>query len=639
MASITSDIVATVSTSWVSAHTNKTYTTSNDCLLICAPIMPNRITFTIPYPNSNTSVSCISYTSSSGWKNITITDNTISSGKTLAVSGAITWTQPADATPKYMYGINGFWVKIAFTAALSSNVKVSSVTYGSGFTSVQDVWDGALTDAGEAQLYDSSSSAYLVYGTTAINLPSSTAADELYFNSSDPIVGIYVDSSGTPNKTAATLIDHFEYLNPIGVWTTVGSYYDGTSGLSKSGFITFGRQSDIVPVQFNNSSYSAYWYRFGWNKTLSSLTNIGIQCLPYYDVSAYGIGICNSAWRNKAVYVFDQDPSYMYISAPNETQVLSSDNSAVFQAGDGRANAIKVMKPFYNELLICQEERGSSGGCITLLQGTKPTDLGKILLSNYYGAMNSQSMEVIEAIEGGNNAFILSKRGIIYTDGKVVNFVPGFEQIRNFFDPSSSSCIRMGYEEKMYIKYDSSYHVLKIGLVIGSSATDCNKFLIYDLLTKSFSGDVYQYPLTCEYECDADSGNVPVVQLGGGQSDGTVYLLNTGTDDITTPIDSFTIQEFNISGQVIRDAEMVVRVKAQVSGNMIMTPYYNGVVQTSLAKTFSLTPEKSGERIRRHKFNINLKNQNISIKLEHNALGESFYLEDYGIKFEEYLEQ
>lgn len=88
---ITSNTVATVTTAWVATHNGVAYTVSNDCVLICAPIMPNRVTFTIPTANVNASVSCVSYPSTTGWKNLTITDNTIiATGKTFGVTGAIT---------------------------------------------------------------------------------------------------------------------------------------------------------------------------------------------------------------------------------------------------------------------------------------------------------------------------------------------------------------------------------------------------------------------------------------------------------------------------------------------------------------------------------------------------------------------
>jgi len=430
-----------------------------------------------------------------------------------------------------------------------------------------------------------------------------------------------------------------EYLNPAGVWTTVGTYTDGTTGLSKTGFITFGRQSDICPMQFNNLPYNSYWYRFGVDKTLSNDANIGIQVIPYYDISKYGVGVCNATWKDRAVYSFDQNPNYIYISTADDPQVLSSENSAIFAIGDGRANKIVAMKPFYNELLIIQEEKGAAGGCITLLQGTNPEDLGKILISTTYGAMNSNSVEVVEVVGGGHIALILSRRGIIATDGKQVNFVPNFEKIRNYFDPTSSNCIRTGYESKMYLKYDSSYNVVKIGLTTGTTATDNNVFLVYDLLTKEFTTDSYQYPLSCECETDAASGNVPIIQLGGGQADGKVYILNSGLNDISTAVDSYVTLQINEAGSFIRDVEMITRVKAQAAGNMTLTPYYNGNAQSSLAKTLSLTPATANELIRRHKFSLNLKNQNIAIKIQHNTVSESFYLLDYALNLEDYTEQ
>jgi hypothetical protein len=619
-----------------------TYTTSNDCLLICCSIMPNRLTFTIPAGNGNASVATASYPTSAGWKNLTITDgtrDTATSTKTMNQTGSITWTQPTDAIPKYMFDKNGFWVKVSFSVALDSEVEVSSVTYGSGFTSIQNVWDGALVDAVEAQFYKNSTTTYYIYGTTSITLGGMTSSDYLYFNSPDPIVATFIDVAGTPNTTGSTTINAFQYLASSGSWTTVGTYTDGTSGLSKTGYVTFKRQSDISPQQFNGLGYSSYWYRFTVDQTLSASCNIGIMVIPYYEISDYGVGVCSSTWKDKMVYTFDQDPSWMYISAPNAPQVLESSNSAIFQAGDGRANKIVVMKPFYNELLICQEEKGASGGCITLLQGTKPEDLGKINLSNFYGAMNSQSMEVIETIEGGHNAFILSKRGIIVTDGKSVGFVPNFDKIRNYFDPSSSASIRSGYESKMYLKYDSSYYVLKIGLVTGTSATENNTFLVYDILTKEFSTDTYANNFSCECECDAASGDAPIVQMAGGQANGFIYIMNNGDNDVSTAVDSYVTLEFNAQSGVIRDAEMIIRVKTQATGEMVVTPYYNGVVQTSMEKTLSLKVERTSDRIRRHRIPLNFKDQNVSVKIRHNTTSESFYLLDYAVMLEEYIEQ
>lgn len=639
IATITNATTATVTTAWAAGHSTKTFTTSNDCVLICSPIMPNRLTWTISAANGNDSVACISYMTATGWKVLTVTDGTSSTGKTMAQTGATTWTQPTDAVPHYMFGTNGFWVKVAFSSALDAEVEVSSVTFGSSFVPMQDVWDGALADAIEAQFYDATYSSYYIFGSTSITVSAMTTSDYVYFNSYDDIVAAYIDVGGTPNTTSATTINAFQYLSFDGSWTSVGTFTDGTSGLSKSGFVTFNRIANQVPVQWNNVQYDSKWFRFTVDKTLSATVNIGIQVVPYYDISSYGVGVCNAAWKDRAALVFDQDPSYVYLSAPGNAQELSSDNSAIIQAGDGRANKVIAMRQFYNELLVVQEEKGASGGCITLIQGTKPSNLGKIVLSTKYGAMNANCLEIIETIEGGHNAFILSRAGLLVTEGRTVNFVPNFEKIRNYFDVTSTSCIRTGYEGRMYLKYDSSFHVLKIGLVSGSSATNNNVFLVYDILTHEFSVDSYQYPLSCECECDAASGNVPVVQLGGGQADGTVYVLNSGTNDVSTAVSSYVTIEFNNRGGILRDAEMIIRAKTQAAGNMTITPYYNGVIQSSLAKTLSLVANNANERMIRHRFPLNFKDQNISVKIAHNTASEGFYLLDYGIALEEYLEQ
>jgi hypothetical protein len=680
IASVTSATTATVVTAWSASFSGGMIQTSHDCLLLCAPVTPNKITFTVSSANANTSTMSIYYYSTTGWKSLTITDGTSSSSKTLAQTGSVTWTTPTDAVPYYMYETNGMWLKISFSAELDSEVEISQVTYGSGFANLSDMWDGVLVDAVEAYHYVSATASYTknsflglerlylpastggsstgpiapiqqrksggntnqyyVYGTSDISIGGMTSSNHVYFNSPDPIVGFYIDVGSTPNTTATTTINAVQYLPPSGTWTTVGSFTDGTSGISKSGFVMFTRQSDIRPNTFQGSPYSSYWYRFTVDKTLSATISIGIQVIPYFDITAYGMGICNAAWDNRMVYVFDKNPSWIVLSAQNQPQVLSSSDSAMFAMGDGRSNKVVCMKPFHDALLIAQEEKGASGGCLTILQ--KPAETGIVgettVVSSRYGCMNSQSMEVIEHIEGGHRAYILSREGILFTDGKGVNFVKGFEKIKNYFDPSSSTCIRTGYESKMYLKFDSQFKVLKIGLTTGSSATNNNVFLVYDLLLGEFMADTYANNFACECECDSASGNIPTTRLAGGQADGTVYVLNSGTNDITTAVNSYVTLEINANGKIIRNGEMIARFKTQ-TGNATIGVYYNGVEQTSLAKTLSLTAEHTNDRIRRHRINLNQVNQNISVKLSHNTADESFYPLDYGLRIEEYVEQ
>lgn len=674
IATITSATVATLVNAISGTHTVSTLSINRDCLLICSQIMPNRLTFTIPYPNGSTSTALVSYVTAAGWKNLTVTDGTSATSKTLATTGgAMTWTQPTDAIPFYMYGVNGFWVKIAFTAALDSETEVSTCTFGSGWTAVQDVWDGNLVDAIEAQTYINASTAYKrydrivlgtvgsgssggvslpviptvrpnltspykIYGSADVSIGGITSSDKIYFSSTDPIVGFYVDVGATPNTTASTSINAVYSLNTAGTGVSVGTFTDGTSGMSKSGYVTFLRQSGITPIQFNNTGYNAYWYYFTVNQTISADVEISIQVMPYYDINNYGLGLCNGVWKGKMVYAFDKDPSYIYIVSPENIQSISSSSTIAWEVGDGRNNKIVNIKPFYNELAVFQEEKGSGGGCLTLIQGTKLEDIGDIHISNYYGTMNAKSVEVIEPTTGGHYLYFLSKKGIMFSNGRGVEFVKNFDTVRNYFDPTDSDCIRNGYESKMYLSYDSSFHVLKIGLTTGTG-TDNNVFLVYDLLSQVFMCDTYANNFSCEYECDAVYGNSPIVRLGGGQGNGFVYVLNSGLNDVTTAISGAVTIELNNKGKVIRDSEMILRVKTQSAGNMTITPYRNGVINSSLVRTLSLTAERTGDRLRRHRLALNFVDQNNSVKLAHATASEGWYLLDYGVQLEEYINQ
>lgn len=666
-------------------------TNATDCVAICSQIQANRIYFGMTANvNTASSVLAVYYVSSTTgtWAAVSgFSDGTIAStGKSLGQSGYVTWTQPTDAIPKYMYNQNGFWLKIVFSAAISATVRCHTCTFGSGFTALQDVWDGDLAEAIEAQLTHTN---VYTLGTNAITIGGMTSSDTLVFNTADPAEKIYIDVGSTPNTNSAVMT--FKFLNTAGTWTTISGITDGTIGvagktLSQSGFVTLGRQADIKPQQYNSLPYQSYFYQVTVNATLSgsALTdiNIGIQYVPYFDISTFGIGICSTAWKNRGVYVFDQDPAHLVISADGQPQVLSGADSAIYKVGDGRSNKIVAIKKFFNELIVAQEEKGTDGGCITLIQGTTPANLGKIILSNEHGCMNSRCLRVIDGLNMGGTehqtvAFILSRRGVFYTDGRPTQPIPNFQKIKNYFDPSFSECIRAGYESQMFLHYDSSFNVLIIGLVSGSSAMVCNKWLVYDLGILEFSEDVYDAHLACMTEVEAASGNIPTLQVGGGTADGFVYILNTGLNDVETEISAYVRMEFGGQGRFLHLGEAILRMKVQTSGSCTITPYLNAVVQTAINKAMTAEstsfPYMSGNQfeldvngdiqpaldggglpfeldsgdiepaatvtIRRHRFNLNLKGQHISLKFEHNTQSESFYLLDLGVMIEEYTEQ
>ncbi len=80
--------------------------------------------------NSNASVLSAEYSKgSSVWGSLTITDGTASTGKTLAQSGAITFTAPTDWDTDTVNSIaDTYWVRLKVSSALSATVDVDTVT-------------------------------------------------------------------------------------------------------------------------------------------------------------------------------------------------------------------------------------------------------------------------------------------------------------------------------------------------------------------------------------------------------------------------------------------------------------------------------------------------------------------------------
>jgi hypothetical protein len=224
-------------------------------------------------------------------------------------------------------------------------------------------------------------------------------------------------------------------------------------------------------------------------------------------------------------------------------------------------------------------------------------------------------------------AFALSRYGVYISDGLTCSLIS--DDIANYFDPTQSECIRRGYESEMWLAYDSAYNVIRLGLVSGSSAELPNVFPVFDLVDKTWSFDTPAQELSCAIEMGAGSGNVPVVQVGGGIDDGTVYLLNTGTNDVSIPITAYVTVELDVKGAMLLLREMALRCKVQTAGDITLTPYINSRAQT--AKTLSMTYDVSGDTTKRHLFNLNLKGHHLSLRLSHATAGEPMLLQDYGV--------
>lgn len=85
--------------------------------------------------NANASVLTVKYSGPaagagpSGWPTLTVTDGTITTGKTFAKSGRITWTTPADWQRETLAGMSDayYWLELSVSAALTAGTAATQI--------------------------------------------------------------------------------------------------------------------------------------------------------------------------------------------------------------------------------------------------------------------------------------------------------------------------------------------------------------------------------------------------------------------------------------------------------------------------------------------------------------------------------
>lgn len=562
-----------------------------DSIFIMTEVQANAYNITMTADVNTNTATLNGYYRKNDGTNATLTissDTTSSGGKSHAQTGVITVTVPTDEIPSYKFGRVGYWRQFYLTTGqdLSATVHVESVTYEAAWQDIVNLWDGYQVDIIEAQLFDNSATIYKTFGASLIEIDSFEATnDKLYFCTADPIEGFYVSPDSTPNTTATTTINAVYYWDGDS-FESVGTVTDGSSGLSSPGWVTFARKSAVKTMFGANKTYG-YWYYFTTDKTLNDNVIISMSYMPYFDITKWGKGLVNCAWKDRMAYVFSRWPNWVALSTNWYPFTLNGYDFAWEKAGDGRNNKIVAMKNFYQELIIYQEEKGVDGGCITMLEGLSPSTYGKLIISDRIGAMNSKSVVVVDGVRTSMNndipvaklAFNLSRYGVFQCDGKNITSIS--DDIANYFDPTKDECIRRGYESKMWLKYDSSFGVLRLGLVSGSTATLPNIFPVYDLVDGTWSFDNLTQEFACMEEVEAASGNVIVLQVAGGIDDGYVYLSNSGANDVSTAIDAYATMEINAGGDIININELVLRLKSG-EGSATITPYQDGSAQSTI---------------------------------------------------------
>lgn len=619
-----------------------TYSDDYTAIYIMTPIPAKA--FNIVMGNKNSTGASLSMNYWNGtWTSITSVVNGTSAAASCAFgqNGSMAWSPPTDEITKYMYGANGFWYQLYLVGgSLSTACDMATMTYDASFQPLQNVWDGVPIDLVEAQVFTSNiagaASFYQTQSPDAVVISSLLPEQKIYLATTEPLEALYVDMGALTNS-------HVASIDTVGIfcgstWSVASNIYDYTSGFVKSGWITFRRHTSVKPCQFGQLLNYAYWYYLQMSgSTTSSNLVVGFTGQPFFSIGELGNGLVNTGWKNRACYVFENTPNFIHVSEAYQPTHLNGTDSAILRAGDGRSNKIVCMKNFYNEMMVWQEERGVDGGTLTLFEGNSTTTFGSLMLSNRVGTFSPKSAVVVDGVltatatdeQIKTMAYFLSHYGIFATDGRVVYGIS--DDIANYFDITQSECIRYGYEDKMWIGYDSTYNVLRVGLVSGASATDCNVFPVYDLVDKTWTFDSLGQALNSYIEAEAGSGNTPLVQVGGGV-DGYAYRLNTSQNDVSTAINAYVRMELNMGGNEFMVKDMKLRHKTQTAGNISVIPYQNGVEKASF--TVTMIAENTGETIKRAKKNLDILGNNVAFKIGNASLSNDMNLFDIGFNME-----
>lgn len=599
--------------------------------------------FTMTVPNlSASSLMQVDYWDGTDWSTLAgVTDTTHNGNGTLAQNGRVELTlSPSDERPHYMFGESGYWYRLYVSSGqVDINTSILLATYGSGFHSIENVWNGVPIDVVEVDIYDDSVGTYQTYAASNIILSSLTANDDIYFCTQDKAIGLYVNIGSTPN-TAATTINNIYYWDGDS-WVAVSSLVDGSSGFSESGWVTWEETSGEFRRQFNSFNVDAYWYKIELaTATISTNVIAGLTYMPVFDIDDFGsVGRVSAVWKNRAIYTFSKFPRDLYVAQIGEPLYLNGSDYTILNPGDGRDNATVAMCLFYNELMVFQEEKGRDGGCITLFEGYNPATFGKLIISTKIGTFSQKSVCVVDGStipvkttqRVQTMVYLISHYGVFQCDGQLVTMIS--QDIQNYFDPEFDECIRKGYEDYMWIEHDTSRSVLKLGLVSGATAEEPNVFPVFDLVDGVWSFDTHPVDaLTCMHEVEADpnatDSNKHVRQVAGSIN-GFAYLLNDGVDDVNTAVDALFRMELSAQGYQLQLTEIIARLKAQSSGNFTIKIYEEGNPTAVDTRTISMTAEEATQIVRRvRELFDNDQYTLLTIEFRNNNAGESIYLED-----------
>lgn len=430
---------------------------ASDYLIVITQLPVSAVTFDFSTVNSNAATLSVHAWRSGSWSAVSsLSDGTSSGGATFAQDGTVSWTADASDDMRAYANNFGFTYKFSWSGALSSALKIISLTCTQAMGYLENKWDGVVNWASGCRFFDQSVGEYqeclgkVSNESTSmyVDISEATTSDYLYVKTAEPAGGIGIAVVLDYTNTAAAKIDLVEYWNGS-AWTSVavaGSYVDrtldvaGDSSFAQTGFIEFDSvEFDQQRRTLGADTIPGFWYRLSWDGTLS--TDVRIYAVLYYprpeSIPTYKGCV---EFKNRLMLWGDpQYPNRLRFSAMDKPFSFSGMDSGWTEAFGAQDEILGAVK-FYNELIVFKKDS------IWMLEGDGPPTFGTLKITDKVGLASPKSFQLSEVgfpathKDEPMTIVIWQDTDGVYTfDGRK----PKKESyaVDQFFNPESSDCI------------------------------------------------------------------------------------------------------------------------------------------------------------------------------------------------------
>lgn len=493
---------------------------SQTYLYLCSMIPIYGINWYVSTPNTTTCAApTINYWNGSAWTTVgTVTDNTLVSGKTLAQTGDMTFSDTKNVAKQKAINSNiGFWYQIIF-ASLANTTGIYYCTTKTQMQKIKDVWDGSDRVVISCQKY--SSGAYTDYTTnvlkedaqtyydgsdwiyppeTFLDLGSATTSTSLYLGFIERQNGLNFQMPHDQVNTSASTVTLY-YWNGA-AWTSIPSVDDQTK--NPAGSSSFNRSGQIIWDTIDETSefkttvgtnIELYYYKIVWSGTLGANTKIdfvsGIAAPQKLSGYNFPVMWLNSLWLCGQK---EGDKNKVKSSMANTISVFNGNGSheVYLGANEELIAGCSLFSRYlnnYEETLILLKK-----GETWVLDGSDIENIRPFKVSSQYGITSKHTLCVcdigVEIAPGVNKSVAIwqTSNGIIMFDnGSLIMISNDIENLfLNMYDTTVTERINPNEIDKSYSFYDplkKCYH----WLFAADTSTSLNREYVYDIIRKKW---------------------------------------------------------------------------------------------------------------------------------------------------------